>query len=157
MQFEMERWGRDHWSVLALVESWCVEGVGGTPGYGKPDFRKIQTNMNRHAGVLSYDPIFGQPEDGAHYGIRLRDGTELAGPEYDEWDCLDDAEREGLIENVGTGFNPVFKMTDRGNMVFGLLRSHKANGGSFGTFDVMPHLEGVQEILVGPDADEPAD
>ena len=62
------------------------------------------------------------------------DGTELPGPDYDEWDCLEDAEAEGLIENVGTGINPIYRMTDRGNEVAGLLRSHKSNGGSFSNF-----------------------
>ena len=134
MSIEMARWGRDHWSVFAYVEHLCVNGVGGKPGYGVPDLRRIQANLNRHSELTSADPIFGTPHDGAAYGIRLGDGTELPGPDYDEWDCLEDAEREGLIENVGTGIHPVFRMTDLGNEVAGLLRSHKANGGSLSTF-----------------------
>ena len=123
----MDKWGCDHWSVLVYIESLCVEGMN---GYGKPDHRRIQTNENRHPEFLVAD----SPRDGSGFGIWLRDGVVLPGPDYDGWDCLEDAEREGLIENVGTGFTPVFKMTVLGNKVVSMLRAHKTNGGSFTTF-----------------------
>lgn len=75
----------------------------------------------------------GHP-DGSTHGIRLSDGTELPGPDYDDWDCLDDLERQGYVENVGTGTTPACKITEAGRALSARLRDHKAQGGRLATF-----------------------
>ena len=47
------------------------------------------------------DGLRRPPPDGACFGIRLAGGVTLPGPDYNEWDCLADAEHEGLITSVG--------------------------------------------------------
>lgn len=72
--------------------------------------------------------------DGAQYGIRLKGGVTLPGPDYDEWDCLNDMEEAGLIVDVGTGINPAYRMTEKGCDVAARLRKHKAMGGQYAEF-----------------------
>ena len=131
----IEKWGKDHWSVLLYIESICVDGV---KGIGKPDLRRIQANLNRHPGLLVNMDVDGTPMDGAKYGIRLAGGKELPGPDYDEWDCVRDLECYGLVESLGTGVNPLFKMTERGNGLAADIRKWRTGGGTLATF----HTEG---------------
>ena len=86
MNIPIEQWGRDHWSTFTYIETVCVEIVIGIPGR-----RKIQTNHNRHPRLIHFHSHASEL-DGARYGIRLKDGVTLPGPDYDEWDCLDDME-----------------------------------------------------------------
>ena len=130
MSIPMEAWGKDHWSVFAYVETLCVDSL---KGVGVPDVRKVQCNAGRHPGLLAYSPVNQPtPYDGTAYAIRLGGKWELV--DYDEWDCLEDAEVAGLLEHVGTGHHPAYCMTDLGNRLAGQLRTHKANGGRFATF-----------------------
>lgn len=64
-------------------------------------------------------------------GLLGKDG-ELA--DHDDWDCVDDMELVGLLENIGTGTNPVFKLTALGRLVATQLRQHKMDKGTFRTF-----------------------
>lgn len=114
-------WGRDHWSLLAYIEDGCVNSPIRS---FRVDKRKLQTNLNRHPQHMPA----GHP-DGSEYGIRLSDGTELEGSAYDEWDCLDDLEREGYIMSVGTGQNPAYEMTEIGHQMASRLRQHKLTEG----------------------------
>ena len=116
----MVEWGEDHWSIFAYIETRCVDYQG------KPNPLHIQTNRYRH-------PAMGNTHDGSAYSIRLKN-RELPGPDYDEWDCLDDCEREGLLENIGTGINRAYKLTDKGLKIAAELRAFKANGGTFARF-----------------------
>lgn len=120
----IELWGKDHWSVLAYVEARCVNT---TDGIGKPDPRNIQTNHHRH-------PFMGNLTDGSQYSIRLKGGKTLPGPDYDEWDVLDDLEHFGLIENVGSGINRAYRMQPLGNDLVGQLRTYKTQGGDYADF-----------------------
>ena len=128
MSIPIDQWGRDHWSAFAYIEAICVER-----GYCVPDRRKIQTNHNRHPHLAYYHD---KELDGAQYGIRLKGGVTLPGPDYDEWDCLDDMEEAGLMVDVGTGINPAYRMTEKGCDVAAQLRKHKAMGGQYAGFTV---------------------
>ena len=121
MRIGPQRWGRDHWNVLCYIETCCVDGTG------RPDPRSVQTNHARH-------PHMGNPLDGSTHGIRLN-GEVLPGADYDEWDCLDDLEVFGLIENVGTGLNRRYRMTPTGQALAAQVRAHRANGGGVATFE----------------------
>ena len=120
MGIEPHRWGKDHWSTFAYIETRCVDYRG------RPNAQHIQTNHDRH-------PLMGNLYDGADYGIRLADCV-LPGDEYDEWDCLDDLETYGLIDNVGTGLHRQYEMTATGKLIAGQLRAHKADQKNYVTF-----------------------
>ena len=47
---------------------------------------------------------------------------------------LDDAVKNGLLIDVGTELNRVFKLTKKGRTVANLLREHKTEGGTFQNF-----------------------
>ena len=130
MTVPIEEWGRDHWSTFAYIETLCVDGHD---GIGIPDLHRIQCNPARHPGLVTFG-LLGTVNDGSAYAIRLADGEEIPGPDYDEWDCIDDMKAEQLLTAVGTGIHPAHLLTERGKMVAGQLRSHKASGGNWATF-----------------------
>ena len=127
MTVPIERWGRDHWSVFAYAETCCVDGQG---NIGRPDHRRIYCDSDRHPGRWNY---WGNPRQGK-YPIRLA-GDELL-YDYDEWDCIDDLESAGLLELLGTGINPLFRMTELGLEYAARLRQHKAHGGRYADFRI---------------------
>lgn len=130
VRIPMSRWGKDHWSTFAYVETLCVDSPD---GMGIPNHQRVQTNYDRHPGLAV--SIHGENHDGARHGIRLAGGVEMPGPAYDEWDCIDDMEAEGLLANVGTGVNPAYRLTEKGMIVAGQLRAHKARGGRYADFE----------------------
>jgi hypothetical protein len=91
----------------------------------------MRTDIDRHPGLTNWHPG-NTPDLSKKYPTRLKGMVEL--PNHDDWDCAEDLEKEGLIENIGTGINPAFKMTEKGFAVSALLRKHKANGGWFSNF-----------------------
>ena len=120
---EVEKFGKDHWSTFAYIETRCVDHKG------YPDRRHMRCDMDRHpAHVHLVDPKMAA----AKYPTILKGGIEL--PDHDDWDCLDDCEAAGLLESHGTGLHPFYKLTKEGNRIAGLLREHKASGGTFGNF-----------------------
>ena len=130
MTVPIEKWGRDHWSTFAYIETLCVEG---SDAIGVPSLQKMQCNADRHPELATFG-LLGTFNDGSAYAIRLADGEEIPGPDYDDWDCVDDMEAEQLLVRVGTGVHPAYTLTDRGKMIAGQLRSHKASGGNWATF-----------------------
>ena len=125
----IERWGKDHWSTFAYIESICVDS---TNGVGRVGDCKVQTNFNRHP-ELAYMSVtmVGTPLDGSLHSIRLADGVELPGPAYDEWDCIKDFERYGLVVEEMMSFEPAYRMTRLGNLVAGKVRAVKTLGGNY--------------------------
>lgn len=130
----IEKFGRDHWSLLAFVEDCCVNTQG---EFGKLRPRHMNCNPERH-------PI--HPSNGwrDNYSTRLRGlspddtleqsfekGTRIKG--HCDWDCLEDLENAGLIEIISLTTHAV-KMTEKGGQIAGQLRHHKSNGGQFAQF-----------------------
>ena len=133
MSVPIENWGPNHWGIVAYIESVCRYGED---GYGYPNLRRIQTNPDRHPELQPrghHSLVSGSQEP-----IVLADGATLQSSEYDEWDCLADAEREGLIKNVGVPFNPCYRMTELGNKLVRQLRKHRRNGGRTNDFRYRP-------------------
>jgi hypothetical protein len=117
----LESFGRDHWSTFAYIEHVCVDRKG------VPEIRRMRCDRKRH-------PLHAHLPDGVggDCPTRLKDGVLLH--DHDDWDCIADLEAAGLLENIGTNVNPVFRMTTEGNRVASLLRVYKQNGGNFATF-----------------------
>jgi hypothetical protein len=114
--------GRDHWSTFAYVETRIVDHDGVL------ERCHLRCIHQRH-------PFFAhRGGDASQYPTRLK--GERMQADHDDWDCIDDLEAAGLLENVGTGINPVFRLTVYGEEVAGRLRAHKGRGGQFADFEV---------------------
>lgn len=136
----VDKFGKDHWSALAYVESCCVDG---DKGLGHLDPRRMRCNQEVHAALAAP----AQPRWDAAYSTRLAgffDFPERGLPEraiaaglmlhgHDDWDCLDDLEAAGFVEVVSLA-NSLVKMTDVGSKAAAALRAHKAKGGQFAGF-----------------------
>jgi len=125
MSVPIEQFGKDHWGTFAYIECLCVDGKG------EPDHRRMRTDIDRHPGLTNWHPMV-TPDLSKKYPTRLKGMVEL--PDHDDWDCAEDLEAAGLVENIGTGINPKYKMTEKGFTIAALLRKHKASGGWFSNF-----------------------
>lgn len=118
--------GKDHWSTFAYTECCTVDSKGVL------DPRRMRCDFNRRPGLFATQRLSADRK----YPTILAGGREL--PDHDDWDCLDDLEAAGLLQQVGTGVNPVVRLTDAGHEAAAALRRHKAQGGNFAGF----HLQG---------------
>lgn len=150
MKIKVTDFGKDHFSLLAYIETLCVDSSRG--GIGELDKRRIRCNPRRHP-LHSVANQFGGP-----HGWKKEWGTRLSGfflkgdkrdekrrlGSHDDWDCMDDLEKAGLIEIISEA-NGYVKLTDKGIVVAGRLREWKAKGGVFATFSYTePKLESVR-------------
>ena len=121
----IDRWGKDHWALLAYIESVCVDQ------HGMVDLKRMRCDADRHPQYIYLrgigDELYGKKK----YPTQLKDGEQ---PDHDDWDCLDDLETAGLVENIGFTMQPRYIMTDRGHEVASELRKHKAQGGRYKEF-----------------------
>lgn len=115
----MERWGKDHWSTLAYLETLAVDNKG----KAIPDGRRMRTILKKH-------PFSTNTYDSTKYPTRLKDGKETKN--HDDWDCIEDMIREGLL--VEKKKNKSFKFTKKGIKIAQSLREFKIKGGNFGDF-----------------------
>ena len=119
---EIREFGKDHWSTFAYVETCWVDDKG------RLDIRRLRINESKRpirSNGLGWNPT---------YATRVKDGS-TPDPAHDDWDCLEDLEKAGLLELIGTMINPAFRLTKRGLKVSAKLRAHKATGGQFSTFE----------------------
>lgn len=129
------KWGKDHWSLLAFIECLCVDFKGVVSDNHR---RNMRCNSRRHPGY-GYWPMGERKWNPAH-GSRLKgyfdknDPALRLGP-HDDWDCVEDFEAAGVLENHGTGMNPVFALTTLGQTLVAELRRHKQNKGNFADFN----------------------
>lgn len=123
----IEKWGKDHWSTFAYIETLTVDG--GMMGLAVPNNSRMRTNEKTHPHLVG--SAFGPSMGGSKYPTRLKEG-EIKG--HDDWDCLDDAVEAGLLTDEGSGLNRAFKLTKLGKKVANELRNFKSDGGSFKDF-----------------------
>ncbi len=125
----MSKFGKDHWSTFGYIECRIVDHGG------IPDRNHMRCDPERHPGLAGSRANYS--------GERKKYPTRLAGdneflPDHDDWDCAYDLEAVGLLEDLGTGVNPVFQLTELGHTVAAALRKHKAEGKMFATFKYPP-------------------
>lgn len=121
----LENFGKDHWSTFAYINTLGFEG--------KPDLRRMRCNRKRHPLLAFYTGVPEIDRGEYRYPTRLKGGGLLH--DHDDWDCVDDLERAGLVENVGTGVNPVLRVTEAGHRIWRAICEHKSRGGNLVDFD----------------------
>jgi hypothetical protein len=134
----VDKWGKDHWTLLSYMETLCVDSS--KKGVGEIDKRRMRTNEKRHPlhavnlnqGVGSWQADFGTRLAGYWDSLgRKVPKKQVRG--HDDWDCLDDLEKIGFIEVISEA-NGFVKLTKKGMKVSGELRAYKAQGGMFSGF-----------------------
>lgn len=122
------RWAKDHWSLLAYIETVCVDYAGAC------DMRRMRCNKETHAVyATSMHHRWTSACD-----TRVRDehgGAPLVCiPGHDDWDVVADFVHENLIKVLLTAKGVTFELTDKGRRVAHALREHKMCGKTFGEF-----------------------
>lgn len=133
----IERWGKDHWSLLLYIEVRCVDYEG------KLDARHLRCNPLRHP-ECNANGISDLDAD--KYPTRLKDGIQ---ENHDDWDCMWDLFDAKLLEvenvageSAGRELIPPVQvwLTDRGWQIAHKLRRFRAVGarppGSEVLFDI---------------------
>lgn len=144
----VSKYGKDHWSMLAYVETCCVDGRNGV---GILNNTRVRCNGATHplhdanSHSSSWKPeystrlfgFFDFPDRG-DTAKAVAAGLQVLG--HDDWDCLNDLEAAGYIEVISES-NGHVRMTKEGSRVNGLLREHKAGGGMYANFVLNKTLE----------------
>lgn len=130
----IENWGKDHWSLLAYIEYRGVNHQG--------ILDKMHLRIKNPMVANSTDYPLPRPEWQPGWGTKLRgyfhpngdrDESKML-PDHDDLDCIEDMEKAGLVENLGTGLNPACKLTKKGQQFANALSAHKQEGMSFAAF-----------------------
>jgi hypothetical protein len=116
--------GRDHWSLLAYCETVCVDRKGIL------EYERMTCNTTRHPTKSGNFPFGGRPQWKDEYGTRTKNG--IIGW-HDDFDCLDELEEYGFL-TIDYKKKKV-KLTELGLRTAGAIRMHKANSGTFSTFE----------------------
>ncbi len=116
--------GKDHWSLLAYVETRCVDDKG------KLDKRHLRCNPKGAHSIHAVNANILGPRWEPTWGTRIK-GGQL--DQHDDWCCLEDLEAAGYVE-ITSAVNAFVKLTKAGVAMAALLRAHKAAGGQFATF-----------------------
>jgi hypothetical protein len=67
----------------------------------------------RSRPLVMSDAVAWGPGWDPKYGTRYDDGR--VDPDHDDYDCLADLEAWGFLEDLGTGFQPVVRLTPKGH------------------------------------------
>lgn len=135
----MSRWGKDHWSTLAYIETVMVncEGfqVGSDPRMkaNRRNFRVLAQECPNPRRATRSAPSLAMVMRPEH-ATRLRDGTVM--PNHDDWECLQDFAAEGLFAGAAqVEPKKTLQFSARGLALAADLRAYKAQGGQFANFE----------------------
>lgn len=125
----VEKWGKDHWSTLAYLETRTVDYDGVI------DNRHMRCNPRLHRE-------FAHHWSGGNYPTILNGEETL--DNHDDWSCLEDMVAAGYLQvwfrrastNIFGNSEAKVKLTARGKVISTILRAFKAEGGNFGEFTV---------------------
>lgn len=126
----VSRFGKDHWSTFAYIETRCVDHGG------KLDPRHMRTNAQRHPLLDANGCGWPEGRGTKLQGYFVEYDAEFLLPDHDDWDCLEDLEAASLLEILSLATGRV-RLTEQGMAVAGLLRAHKARGGQYAGFVLM--------------------
>lgn len=122
----VEKFGRDHWSTFSYL------GCVWTGRQGEIERARMRCDVQKHPHYA--DPLqrLALRDTGTKYPTLLADGKTI--PHHDDWDCALDLVAAGLLENLGTGANPVFGLTDDGWRAFRAVTEHRYRNQPHDTF-----------------------
>jgi hypothetical protein len=130
-----EKFGKDHASMLAYVETLTVDSVGIVIDRFKVvavDKARLRCNPSRHPLHAVKPANRGGARDWQpSWGTQIIGGAVL--PDYDDWDVLNDLEAVGLVEVLSEA-NGYVVLTGDGINVAARLRAHKSSGKQFREF-----------------------
>lgn len=135
----MERWGKDHWSTFAYLETVATDRDGHI------DRQRMRCNARLHRELANVSP-WNSLVDGGEYPTRLIDGNL---EKHDDWSCVEDMVAAGLVraffrqENYDRAFGNTeayIELTDEGWRIAAELRQHKAQGGVYHGFRPVKEL-----------------
>ena len=96
--------GRDHRSLLLFLQTVAANNAGRL-ARGEPRMTcKHRTHETATRTAAAWE---------SQYGTRYDDGR--TDPLHDDWDCFDELENWGFIENRGTGMQPLVSLTPKGH------------------------------------------
>lgn len=135
--------GKDHWSLLAYIETVCVDGKGSVGALTKSRLRcnehthpLLAVNADVTAWKAEYSTRlagFFEFSDRADAAKAVEAGLQVLG--HDDWDCLDDLAAAGYLEILSM-VNGFVRMRPLGQVTAALLRDFKAKGGQFAHFSI---------------------
>jgi len=143
---KIAEFGKDHWSPFGYLETCTVDLHQETPGGGELNHEQIRRNPERHAHVnrrrvkLGWEPQWGSRLCG-YFDVK---DPALQLPWHDDWDCIEDMEREDLLKIVSY-VNGFFILTSLGLNIASALRRHKTNGGMFADFNPVDYSLRLEE------------
>lgn len=130
-------WGKDHWSLLAYIETVIVDCGGFHVGFD-PRMRQNRRNFRVMSEQCINPKRPGPPSRGIpmdpKYGTRLNNNSFIEN--HDDWMCVQDFINAGILEGADSSLEPgdVLYLTEQGRVLANRLREHKAAGGSFSKF-----------------------
>lgn len=136
---QIAQFGKDHWSLLAYIQTLCLDA---NTGIGRINANRMRTNRNTHPYkgndcLTKWDNNWGTRLFGAFESKNpVADGLKLE--THDDWDCLEDLEKNGLVEII-SDVNNFVVLTPEGKKVSLLLSEHKLNGGQYAHFQLHEH------------------
>jgi hypothetical protein len=110
MTVPIEKFGKDHWSTFAYIETRIVD----------------------HDGFISVPHMRGHLPGWEKYPTRLKGGEEIS--PHSDFDCVDDLMAAGLLEG-GRATHYRYSLTRNGQAVASALREHKGLGKNFASFE----------------------
>lgn len=157
IEIPLTSFGQDHWSTFTYLKTRAVDHCGRL----NPDNLRIDRTRHEHM-IGRRKAAFGGGPCGSKYPTRIAGNVEVKG--HDDWDCLLDIERAGLIVverppamqvALNAGYGPVarlwtglmereveqkqlaqarIRLTPLGEQVAGQLRAHRGRGHNYRTF-----------------------
>jgi len=151
----IEKWGKDHWSLLGFFEYWCTNGDKGDALLGiKGKFKYMRCNADKQFDSGVFNSF--RPKWESSYSTRLKgyfedkDNSELQVNGHDDFDCMDEIEEAGLII-CGTLVTGSLKFTKIGIKFANELLAHKLQGNNYADFTpsdkLLKELEKIKDSL----------
>lgn len=131
----IEKWGRDHWSMLAYFRTVEVDKAGFKVQFD-PRMRQNRRNWRTMLEKLPKGKfVVGHAMD-VGTGTRLNDDTFVSG--HDDWCCVQDFAKAGLLtcNPDGVDHHKKLHLSELGASLAASVEQYKADGGSFSTFKV---------------------
>lgn len=119
---ESYRWGRDHFTTLLYIETRCVDYKGIIAK------EKMRCDPRRHPALAHIG------SKGVYPTIINNGDFDTEWPNHDDWDCLRDMARYGLV--VVDTITLHASLTEKGWFVAGRLRQYRAANGGVAKFPI---------------------